>query len=295
MDENRLPEIDELVAMVEARADEQPPATRLRVAIELGRELTDMGDALIGRFVAQARDAGLSWTEIGQLFGTSKQAVQQRYGTALADAGAWPGRWSPSARNALDRAAVEARELGHGYVGTEHALLALVSAERGVAAEVLADLGVARERMLATSCMTAGTGTQRRQDCLPVMPRYKQALEHSRRIADELGARVADTEHLLAGIVVVRDSMAVEILRRLKVSADDVRGALAERLDVEPQRLGAPRRRRRRLLAGTLNDLPSALQTGVRPEPGTLMSLRCSGRSGALRRGRARGRSASRG
>jgi hypothetical protein len=43
--------------------------------------------------------------------------------------------------------------------------------------------------------------------------------------------------------------MAVEILRRLGVSVADVRGALAERLDVEPERLGAPRRWRRRLLA----------------------------------------------
>jgi hypothetical protein len=249
MDERRPPAIHELVAIVEARASEHPPATRLRLAIDLGRELTDLGDILIGRFVTEAREAGLSWTEIGQLFGTSKQAVQQRYGTAPAEPGGWPGRWSTTARTALDRAAVEARGLGHGYVGTEHALLALVSAERGVAAEVLASVGVTRERMLATSCMTPGPHPQ--QDCLSIMPRYKQALEHSRRIADGLEVRAADTEHLLAGLVSVRDSMAVEILRRLKVSDDDVRRTLAERLDVEPHQLGAPRRRRRRLLAGT--------------------------------------------
>jgi hypothetical protein len=249
MHQDRLPAIDELVAIVEARAAGEPPATRLQLAIDVGRELTDLGDVLIGRFVAQARDGGLSWTEIGQLFGTSKQAVQQRYGTALVDPGGWPGRWIPAARNALNRAAAEARELGHDYIGTEHALLALVSAEQGVAAEVLAELGVTRERMLATSCMAPGPHPE--QDCLSIMPRYKQALEHSRRIADGLKVRAADTEHLLAGLVSVRDSMAVEILRRLKISDDDVRRALAERLDVEPQQLGAPRRRRRRLLAGT--------------------------------------------
>jgi hypothetical protein len=113
--EDRLPAIDELVAIVEARAAGEPYATRLQLAIDVGRELTDLGDVLIGRFVAQARDAGLSWTEIGQLFGTSKQAVQQRYGTALADPGGWPGRWTSAARNALDRAAAEARALGHDY------------------------------------------------------------------------------------------------------------------------------------------------------------------------------------
>jgi hypothetical protein len=61
--------------------------------------------------------------------------------------------------------------------------------------------------------------------------------------------RLADTEHLLAGIVAVPDSMAVEILRRLRVGGAEVRAALADRLDVEPQRLSGPRRRRRRLLA----------------------------------------------
>ncbi len=249
MQKARLPSIDDLVAIVEARVDDQSPATRLQLAIDLGRELTDLGDILIGRFVAQAREAGLSWTEIGQLFGTSKQAVQQRYGRVLADPGAWPGLWTPAARNTLDRAAAEARELRHGYIGTEHALLALVSSG-GVAADVLADLGVTRQRMLATSCMQAGPRFESQEDCLSLMPRYKQALEHSRRIADALEARTADTEHLLAGIIAVRDSMAVEILRRLKVSADDVRDALAERLDVEPQQLGELRRRRRRLLAG---------------------------------------------
>ena len=176
--------------------------------------------------------------------------MQQRYGAAPKESGAWPGRWSPTARTVLDQAAVEARALGHGHVGTEHALLALVSVDHGLAAEILADLGVTREGMLATSCMQAGRNAHTSLGGLSIMPRYRQALEHSRRIADALEAATADTEHLLAGIVAVRDSMAVEILRRLKVRPDAVRTALSERLDVAPQRLGAPRRRRRRLLAG---------------------------------------------
>ena len=251
MDGTGLPEIDDLVAVVEARAGDESPLVRLQLAIELGRRLSGMSDELIGRFVAQARDAEMSWTEIGQLFGTSKQAVQQRFGPTPTQPAGWPGRWSPVAREALDRAGGEAQRLGHDYVGTEHVLLALASARSGVAAEVLADLGVTPERMLATSCMRARPEPHARRECLSVMPRLKQAFEHSRRIADGLDVESADSEHLLAGIVAVSDSMAVEILRRLKVGPDDVRGALAERLGVEPQYLGRPRRRRRRLLTGT--------------------------------------------
>ena len=244
---DRVPTLDELAAAVRAGTGEA--ATRLRAAIELGRELTDLGDALIGRFVAEARTAGLSWTEIGHLFGTSKQAVQQRYGATTGDAGDWPGRWTANVRRTLDNAAEEAHALGHDYIGTEHVLLVLAGAENGVAADVLRDLGVARDGILATSCMRPAPGGHAQHECLPLMPRLKQALEHSRRIADGLDVRLADNEHMLAGIVAVSDSMAVEILRRLRVSAADVHAALAVRLGVAPERFGAPRHRRRRLLA----------------------------------------------
>src|SRR5919202_6635247 len=154
MEGDHLPTLDELAAAVEARVGE--PAARLGAAIELGREVTDLGDALIGRHVAEARAAGLSWTEIGRTFGTSKQAVQQRYGAATSEPSDWPGRWTPSVRRALEQAGRDARALGHDYIGTEHVLLALVSADAGIASAALRELGVDRDRMLATRCMRPG-------------------------------------------------------------------------------------------------------------------------------------------
>ena len=200
MDGGSLPGIDELVATVDANASEAP-AERLRGAIELGRELSQTGDALIERFVAEARRAGLSWTEIGALFGTSKQAAQKRYGAAATAPGAWPGRWTPAARQALDYAGEEARELGLNYVGTEHALLGLLAARDGLAAHVLADLGVTREDILGE---LPGPCEPRPYECLGVMPRLKQSLEHARRVAGRLGHQVVGTEHLLAGILTIR-------------------------------------------------------------------------------------------
>jgi hypothetical protein len=248
MSGRRLPSVDELAELVRAR--EQLPATRLRFAIGLGRELSETGDALIERFVAEARAAELTWTEIGQLFGTSKQAAQKRFGAAAAEEGRWPGRWAPAARHALDQAGEQARELGHNYVGTEHALLGLLAAADGLAAHVLADLGVTRDRILVQECVAA-MGEPRPYDALGVQPRLKQAIEHSQRIAAGLGHRVTNTEHLLAGILAVPDALAVELLKRLGVSADDVRAALARRLEIDAQRLVVARRRRRRLLAKT--------------------------------------------
>jgi ATP-dependent Clp protease ATP-binding subunit ClpA len=249
MSNGQPPSVDDLAELVRVQASEQSPAVRLRIAIELGRELINAADELTERFVAEGRVAGLSWTEIGQLFGTTKQAAQKRYGATIAEDGdGWPGRWAPAARHALDQANKQARDLGDNYVGTEHALLGLVATEDGLAAHVLNDLGITRERILTQECLAA-SGQPRPYECLGVQPRLKQALEHSRRIAERLGHRVANTEHLLAGLLAVPDALAVEILKRLGVRVDDVREALARRLDVDVQRLSVARRRRRQLLA----------------------------------------------
>jgi hypothetical protein len=247
-----LPPVDELAALVERRAPASP-ADRLRLAIELGRELSDTGDALVERFVERARGAGLSWAEIGNLFGTSKQAAQKRYGaTAATEPGARPGRWTRSAQHALDHAGEQARELGHNYVGTEHLLLGLLAARGGLAAQVLAGLGVSRAAVVGE---LPGRCEPRRYECLGVQRRLKQALEHARRVAERLGHQVAGSEHLLAGILTIRDSLPVEILDRRGISAETARNELARHLQVDPAQLvvtaGRRRRDRRRILART--------------------------------------------
>jgi ATP-dependent Clp protease ATP-binding subunit ClpA len=233
--------VDELTARIEAEAG--TARDRLDAAIALGRQLTDTADALVERFVTDARRAGVSWAEIGELFGTSRQAAQQRYAQTSAVVGAWPGRWTPAARGGLDRAGEQARRLGHAAVGTEHVLLELTTGA-GPAAEVLADLGVTGERIVAQGCL-APRATAPKQDCLGVRPRLKRALEYARRFADRLGHPAADTGHLLAGLLAVPDCLAAEILARCNVDADTVRVGLAARLDSDPSALAPPRRRRR--------------------------------------------------
>ena len=59
-----IPSVEALAAELERASAE--PSARLRAAIAAGRELSDAGDALVERFVAEARAAGLSWTQIGR-------------------------------------------------------------------------------------------------------------------------------------------------------------------------------------------------------------------------------------
>ncbi|HEX6568790.1 MAG TPA: Clp protease N-terminal domain-containing protein [Acidimicrobiales bacterium] len=58
--------------------------------------------------------------------------------------------FTPRAKKSLDLALREALALGHNYIGTEHIVLGLRRVEDGIAAQVLAELGVAYDELRAT-------------------------------------------------------------------------------------------------------------------------------------------------
>jgi ATP-dependent Clp protease ATP-binding subunit ClpA len=243
-----VPSPDALAALVAESASDDSPAERLRRAVEVSGRLTERADDLVERFVSEARAAGVSWAEIGEAFGTSKQAAQKRYAAVGATAVLRPAHLADAARRAMERGVEAASELGNNYVGTEHALVGLVETEPGLAAHALADLGVTREGVLG---QLPPVGEPRPYDALGVMPRLKRALELAGDIAARLGHRQVNTEHLLAAIVQVPDAYAVCILDKLGVGAKDVRRAVAARLEVDEDLLVPQRRRRRRRLGRT--------------------------------------------
>src|SRR5215207_7992732 len=208
-----IPSVDALAAELEREGADA--TARLSAAIAAARALNDAGDAVVERFVADARAAGVSWAQIGELFGTSKQAAQKRYGAA--PVGAWPGRAGVALRPMLDRAADEAAELGITRAGVRAAL--------------------------------GPGGARGHEGALGVMPRLKRALELAQTLTAGPGHERAGPEHLLAAIVADRDAYAVCILGQLGAKPGDVRAALARRLGVDESQLTTRRRRRLRRAA----------------------------------------------
>src|SRR5262252_10628126 len=96
-----------LVQEVGRRAGDSP-LDRVEAALAIGEELASGADELIGHFVAEARQAGCSWTQIGERMGVSKQAARQRF--TLQPAPVSPGRPEPRPRllACLEAAAREA-------------------------------------------------------------------------------------------------------------------------------------------------------------------------------------------
>ena len=174
-------------------------------------------------------------------------------------------RFTDEARNAVVAAQREASALDHGWIGTEHLLLALLADGDGRAARVLRDFAVdapwARgevERIvgrgdpdldadaLATLGIdldavrerverTFGAGALARGRCrrgfmprgtLPFTPRAKKALELSLREAIAMGDDHIGSEHVLLGLAREGDGVAGGILRSRGIDRDAVRAAL---------------------------------------------------------------------
>ena len=68
--------------------------------------------------------------------------------------------FTPRAKKVLELSLREARQLGHGYIGTEHILLGLVREREGLAARILAQRGASdqRVRMVVIDELARGGG-----------------------------------------------------------------------------------------------------------------------------------------
>ena len=171
---------------------------------------------------------------------------------------------SRRAERYLVAGADEARRLGHGYVGTEHVLLALTRNPEGSASRILDQLGVTN-RDIANSSFLAGLWAppidrdalatlgidleavrerleesfghgaleQTRAEMLEpthsaircVAPRLEIALARAVAYA---GQQPIGDEHILLGMLNVPDSLAARALAELGVSLEAVQAAVSE-------------------------------------------------------------------
>ena len=228
-----------LMAAVRARSPDSP-LDRVEAAIALGEELASGGDDLIGRFVAEARSAGCSWTEIGARMGVSKQAARQRFAQPLAAAaGLRPGgRLKPKDRllACLEAAGREAAADRAAEIGTHHLLIGLF--DEGVAAAILEKLGVRAERVRAAAReLFPGAGEPSR---LPPAEsaEARGAIRGAEALARRGGCGYVGTEHLLGALALDPGSRARRVLVSLKVSIPAIKKELECYI--------SPARRRRR-------------------------------------------------
>jgi len=132
-------------------------------------------------------------------------------------------RFTDRARRVVVLAQEEARMLNHSYIGTEHILLGLIHEGEGVAARALEGLDISLEDLRAEIEETVGHGQTMPYAHIPFTPRAKKALELSLREALELGHNYIGTEHILLGLVALREGVAAQALISRGLSLGSVR------------------------------------------------------------------------
>jgi dihydroneopterin aldolase len=156
-------------------------------------------------------------------------------------------RFTDRARRAVVLAQVEARLLDHGYVGTEHLLLGLIAEEEGVAARVLAELGVDQDATRQRVFEVIGEGHGPAKSHIPFTPRAKKVMELSLRTALEMGHNYIGTEHILLGLLRDGDGVGAQILVASGADLSTVREKVVELVGTVP--LEKSRRSRRGAVA----------------------------------------------
>ena len=141
------PTLQELIQTVRQDSPTASPLDLLVTASATVSQLEDLNDALLEHFVSGCRREGKSWSEISAALGVSKQAVHKRFSGPIADriistTAPTFERFTIRARAVLQAAAQEARTRDGADVDAGDLLAALFAAPEGLAAQVLAAMGV---------------------------------------------------------------------------------------------------------------------------------------------------------
>jgi Clp amino terminal domain, pathogenicity island component len=243
------PSLQELIDTVQQDSPSEDLLDLLITASTTVSQLEDTGDALLGHYVDRCRRAGRSWSEISNALGVSKQAVHKRFAGPIADRliSATPAptfeRFTDRARAVLSAAQEAAREQHRDQVGSEHLLLGLYAATRGLAARALEAMHIGREQVLAALAAEGAAPEAGQQPAaaspagdpapsgrLPFAPDATEALRHTLAEALQLGHNYIGTEHILLGLLHDPDQRAARILASLGATPEETRVRLTEML-----------------------------------------------------------------
>jgi hypothetical protein len=135
--------------------------------------------------------------------------------------------FTPGARQTLALAALEAPRLNHGFIGTEHVLLGLLSLEEGVVPSAFKKLGVnrgtlKREIEKCVSVFPAGEIPA----AVPYTPRVNKALRFAAREAKVAKNASVGPEHILLGLILEGDGVAGQVLRDAGITPETARNEI---------------------------------------------------------------------
>jgi ATP-dependent Clp protease ATP-binding subunit ClpC len=172
-------------------------------------------------------------------------------------------RFTQRARRVLSLAQEEAERLQHSYIGTEHLLLGLMREEGGVAGRVLKQLGLDIKEVEALVERKTRSGQRTPFSKLDLSPGTKKVLELAVDEARRMGHHYIGTEHLLLALLRYNEGIAIDVLKALNITPEQIRKQTHRVLQDSPStpRPPAPRPTRRPRAEGAQSQNPSSQKT----------------------------------
>ena len=115
-----------------------------------------------------------------------------------------------------------AKELGHGYVGTEHLLLGLLKEGQGIASKVLKEQNITYEVIYNKIKEVFGSSKLKIKEMEGMTPRVRRVLELSVGEANRRKSKNIGTEHILIALLRETDTMAIRIIESLNGSKQKI-------------------------------------------------------------------------
>jgi hypothetical protein len=212
--------LKDLIDQIDADLPDADLLGKISEAQQRSHLLSGIGDTLVDHFVAQARQVGLSWTQIGAALGVTKQAAQQRWVPAMF------ARFTDRARHVVVLAQEKARELRHDCIGPEHLLLGMLAEGGGIGAAMLAAMAGPNQDIEAAVRQGLTPGSQSPPAQLGFTEPGTAVLVGAGDQAAGLGHTYVGTEHLLLALVHASDPIAGSVLASRGIQYAEVRAQL---------------------------------------------------------------------
>ena len=124
---------------------------------------------------------------------------------------------------------VEARRLGHRYVGTEHILLAVSREANLKVSEILIALGLdPADLQSQIDAFVISAGSPATTEEIPFSPRALRSLDRAIEEAGSLGSPKAEPEHVLLSLAQDEEGVAARVLEVYGIDYASIRTVLKE-------------------------------------------------------------------
>ena len=208
--EMAVPDLDGLIAEVDRTCTSSDWVDRLATAADIANRLQTLGDNLIEEFVEHCRFTGRSWADIGAALGVTRQAAQQKFLSPHReyDSSEFSKELS-AAMVQMKQAAVQRR---HNYIGTEHLLLGLLSADNTAAAALRA-CGTDPGHLQTAIDSMLSVGASQAAERIAWTPYARRAIATAKELASQAGdAGPMSCFELLVGLLRLGRGVAATVL-----------------------------------------------------------------------------------